>query len=500
LTLASGSRLGVYEVTAQIGQGGMGEVYRATDTNLKRAVAIKVLPSALAGDAERLARFQREAEVLAALNHPNIAAIYGLERSGATTALVMEFVDGEDLAQRMVRGAIPLDDALPIARQIAEALERAHDHGIIHRDLKPANVKVRPDGTVKVLDFGLAKAVEPAAALASSSGLSMSPTITTPAMTHAGMILGTAAYMAPEQARGKAVDKRADIWAFGVVLFEALTGKRLFDGGGEVSDTLALVLTKEPDWSSLPGATPVAIRRLLRRCLVKDRSKRLADMADARIEIDDALASPADDSRVVAAPTAPQRATWARAIPWTVAAAGVALAAVMLALWAPWRLGPRVIPVRVRVELGTASTLVNAPGAIALSEDGNTLVFVARPGASVIVPTLLHIRRLGQLDATPMPGTERAAAPFVSPDAHRSKESERRMVGGRRHHRVWRDRPGPAPRAGHWRPGGAHHEAGKRSTGPHVAAGAAGRPSSLVRDSEHRQRLRQLLRHRATTA
>ena len=235
MSLTPGTRLGVYEITAQIGEGGMGQVYRATDTKLKRQVAIKILPPAVAADADRLARFQREAEVLASLNHPNIAAIYGLEESGGMTALVMELVEGEDLSQRIARGAIPLDEALPIAKQIAEALEAAHEQGIIHRDLKPANIKVRADGTVKVLDFGLAKAMEPAAG--SSPSVSMSPTITTPAMTQAGMILGTAAYMSPEQARGKAVDKRADIWAFGAVLFEMLTGTRAFPGE-DITDTL----------------------------------------------------------------------------------------------------------------------------------------------------------------------------------------------------------------------------------------------------------------------
>ena len=228
MALTPGTRLGVYDITAPIGEGGMGQVYRATDAKLKRQVAIKVLPPSLAADADRLARFQREAEVLASLNHPNIAAIYGLEESGGMTALVMELVEGDDLSQRIARGAMPLDEALPIAKQIAEALEAAHEQGIIHRDLKPANIKVRGDGTVKVLDFGLARAMEPAAA--SSPNLSMSPTIATPAMTQAGTILGTAAYMAPEQAKGRAVDKRADIWAFGVVLYEMLSGTRLFDG------------------------------------------------------------------------------------------------------------------------------------------------------------------------------------------------------------------------------------------------------------------------------
>ena len=228
MPLTPGTRLGPYEVTAQIGVGGMGEVYRATDTKLKRDVAVKVLPAEVASDSERLARFQREAEVLASLNHPNIAAIYGLEDSADTKALVMELVEGPTLADRIAQGAIPIDEALPIAKQIAEALEAAHEQGIIHRDLKPANVKVRPDGTVKVLDFGLAEAMEPTAAMSASA--SMSPTITTPAMTQMGMILGTAAYMSPEQAKGRVADKRSDVWAFGAVLYEMLTGKRAFAG------------------------------------------------------------------------------------------------------------------------------------------------------------------------------------------------------------------------------------------------------------------------------
>jgi serine/threonine protein kinase len=309
LALTPGTRLGVYEVTTQIGAGGMGEVYRATDSNLKRSVAIKVLPASVAGDADRLARFQREAEVLAALNHPNIGAIYGLEKTPDFTALVMEFVEGEDLSQRIARGAIPLDEALPIAKQIAEALEAAHEQGIIHRDLKPANIKVRPDGTVKVLDFGLAKAIEP---VGSAPNVSQSPTITTPAMTQAGVILGTAAYMSPEQAKGRPADKRSDVWAFGCVLYEMLTGARAFQGD-DVSDTLAAVLRAEPNWIALPSGTPPLIRRLLRRCLEKDRKRRLDSAADARLEIDEALTVPsaADEAATQPAHVSRQQRTLA---------------------------------------------------------------------------------------------------------------------------------------------------------------------------------------------
>ena len=284
--IPGGTRLGIYEVTALIGEGGMGLVYRARDTKLNRDVALKVLPDSFASDRDRLARFTREAQTLASLNHPNIAHIHGLEESGSVPALVMELVEGDDLARRIAKGALPTDEALTIARQIADALEAAHEQGIVHRDLKPANIKVRSDGTVKVLDFGLAKALAPAGAGATAD-VTSSPTITAAAMTHAGMIFGTAAYMSPEQAKGRPADKRSDIWAFGCVLFEMLTGKRPFDGA-DVSDTLAAVLRAEPDWNALPANTPRPIRTLLRRCLEKDRKRRLADAADARLELDDA--------------------------------------------------------------------------------------------------------------------------------------------------------------------------------------------------------------------
>jgi serine/threonine protein kinase len=281
MPLSAGTRLGPYEIVALLGAGGMGEVFRAHDTKLGRDVALKILPDTYATDLERLARFQREAQVLASLNHPHIGAIYGLEESNGIRALVLELVEGPTLADRIAQGAIPLDEALPIARQIAEALEAAHEQGIIHRDLKPANIKLRPDGVVKVLDFGLAKLTE-ARAASGAVGLSQSPTITTPAMmTGVGMILGTAAYMSPEQAKGRPADKRSDVWAFGCVLYEMLTQKRAF-AGEDVSDTLASVLRGEPHWSALPTET-THLTSVLQRCLEKDVKRRLRDVADVTL-------------------------------------------------------------------------------------------------------------------------------------------------------------------------------------------------------------------------
>ena len=280
----------------------MGEVYRARDTTLDRDVAIKVLPEALAHDAERLARFLREAKTLASLNHPNIAAIYGLEDADGTKALVMELVEGDDLSQRIARGAIPIDEALPIAKQIAEALEAAHEQGIIHRDLKPANIKVRSDGTVKVLDFGLAKAMEPAAG--SSPSMSMAPTITTPAlMTGVGMILGTAAYMSPEQAKGRTVDRRADVWAFGAVLYEMLTGQRAF-GGDDVSEVLSRVLQREPEWAALPSGLSSTLVVYLERCLHKELKQRIGDIHDVRLALEGAFETAPPQTAAAATPSA----------------------------------------------------------------------------------------------------------------------------------------------------------------------------------------------------
>ena len=301
----------------------MGQVYRARDTKLNRDVALKVLPDTFASDAERLARFTREAQTLASLNHPNIAHIHGLEESDGVRALVMELVEGEDLSQRLARGAIPLDEALPIARQIAEALEAAHEQGIIHRDLKPANIKVRPDGTVKVLDFGLAKATEPTPG--SLPSMSISPTITTPAMTQSGMILGTSAYMSPEQARGRLVDKRTDVWAFGAVLYEMLTGARAFDGE-DTTEVIAAVVKTTPNWSALPVDTPRPIVTLIQRSLEKDRKSRVGDIAAARFLL-------ADHATLGIAPVAAQpgslpRAAWARTLAWAVAGVTTTAAAV----------------------------------------------------------------------------------------------------------------------------------------------------------------------------
>jgi Tol biopolymer transport system component len=415
--LAAGTPLGSYRVLQKLGEGGMGEVYLATDTRLKRQVALKVLPAALTADPDRLARFQREAEVLAALNHPNIAAIHGLEDAEGIRALVMELVEGPTLADRIAHGPIPLDEALPIAKQIAEALEAAHEQGIVHRDLKPANVKVRSDGTVKVLDFGLAKAMEPAFAQGASAGqahLSMSPTITTPAMTQAGMILGTAAYMSPEQARGRAVDKRADIWAFGCVLFEMLTGRRVF-AGDEVTDTLVAVMRDTPDWAALPATMPAQVRRLLERCLERDVKMRLRDIGDARIELAAIPSGTAD-----AAPVAPTRFLARRSpigpVPVGLVLMGVAVGT-MLARWA-WPPAPTASPstehrmIVSSIEAGPDTPSAFATG-FALSPDASTLVYSARGRDGRL---RLFRRRLDDPRIEPVPGSEDAQHPFWSPD------------------------------------------------------------------------------------
>ena len=415
MPLNSGARVGHYEVVGALGAGGMGEVYRARDTKLGRDVALKVLPESFASDLDRVARFAREAHVLASLSHPNIASIYGLEDAGGIRALVLELVEGPTLSEHIAQasgvGGLAVEEALPIARQIADALEAAHEQGVIHRDLKPANVKVTPNGVVKVLDFGLAKALTDEA---TAGDPKVSPTLTMTA-TRLGVILGTAAYMSPEQARGKPVDKRADVWAFGCVLYEMLTGRRAF-GGDEVSDTLAFVITKEPDWSALPADTPPSIRKLLRRCLEKDRRKRLADISDARLEIDEAMAEPAGAAILANTPNSLKSANHAkRILPWVVAAVLGAGLAAALVLWAPWqRSAPLSAPVRVSVELGADVSLASNGDAVALSFDGEMLAFVGQKSGSAT--SQLHIRRLDQLQATPLLGTDGARDPFFSPD------------------------------------------------------------------------------------
>ena len=384
----------------------MGEVYRAIDTNLKRAVAIKVLPTSVAADAERLARFQREAEVLASLNHPHIAAIYGLEDADGVKALVLELVEGPTLADRIAQGPIPLDEAIPIARQIAEALEAAHEQGIIHRDLKPANIKLRSDGTVKVLDFGLAKALDPAPA---SIDASQSPTITSPAMTRMGVIMGTAAYMSPEQARGKTVDKRSDIWAFGCVLYEMLTGRRAFEGE-DISDTLANVLKIDPNWQALPADVPAAIRALLRRCLDKDRRTRVADISTALFVLDEAagLRGAVEGPAEVGPYVRGEVSRWRRVVP----AAGALIvggAIVGGAVWWSMRTAPPAV-VRTTIATTESTALVTAGGErdVAITPDGSRIVYRGT--------NQLLVRVLNQIEPDVLGGLGAATNPFISPD------------------------------------------------------------------------------------
>jgi serine/threonine-protein kinase len=417
MALQSGTRLGAYEIVSLLGAGGMGEVYRARDTKLNRDVALKILPAAVATDADRLARFKREAQVLASLNHPHIAAIYGFEDSGETHALVLELVEGPTLAGRIAKGPIPIDEALPIARQIAEALEAAHEQGIVHRDLKPANIKLRPDGMVKVLDFGLAKAMEPASALSAPGGhaRTMSPTITTPAMTQAGMILGTAAYMSPEQARGKTADKRADIWAFGVVLYEMLTGRRAF-GGDEVSDVLAAVLAREPSWEAVPDEVPAHIRDILAACLQKDLRQRVHDIADARLAMDGAFARGETRGSSAYAESAMAQ-LWKRTVPWVVGITVGVVATVLI--WGPSRpgeFGQR--PLRRFAIHPTGRLSPDAGNLLGISPDATTLVYEAFDGDD----RRLYRRPMDQVGDTPFAGTQwgivggQSGGPFFSPD------------------------------------------------------------------------------------
>jgi eukaryotic-like serine/threonine-protein kinase len=388
----------------------MGEVYRATDTQLKRSVAIKVLPDALSADPDRLARFQREAEVLAALNHPNIAQIYGLERgAGQTTALVMELVEGPTLAERIFAGPIPIDEALSIARQICEALEGAHEQGVVHRDLKPSNVKVRSDGTVKVLDFGLAKAMR--AELETRNDVTVSPTVTAGAATMEGVILGTAAYMSPEQAKGKAADQRSDVWAFGCVFYEMLTGRRAF-GGNHVSEVLAAVLRDEPDWNRITNAPPT-VTRLLRRCLQRDPRRRLHHIADARIEIEEALAEA--NASVDKGAAIPGRANRRRAIGLTMISLviGGVIGALAAYLRTPALSGARPVSRFVISVPATERPAGLTHPIVTLSADGTRLAWVADNHRGT---DQIFVRQIDRLTETPIPGTDSGHSPFFSPD------------------------------------------------------------------------------------
>ena len=408
-----GTRFGHYLITGTLGQGGMGTVYRATDSHLGRDVAIKILSDAFWNDPDRVARFEREARTLASLSHANVAIVHAIEDGPAGAgyggrALVMELVDGATLAELIAKGPIPVNDALSIAKQIADGLEAAHDHGVVHRDLKPANVKVRTDGTVKVLDFGLAKSMEPVSV---ASSLSMSPTITTPAMTHAGVILGTASYMSPEQARGKPVDRRTDVWAFGCVLFEMLAGRRPFADEETVSDTLAGILKGEPVWAALPAETPPKIRSLLERCLRKDVRLRLPHIAQARIEIEEAASEPS----LTAWPAA--KTPGRRAYLWPAVAALSLLATAGLTGWmvlAPIREQPIV-----RFDVTAPPGAVPFPGfgrtieiGDPLSPDGRTLAFHARVKGN----QMIWVRPLDSPEMRPLPRTEGASRPYWSAD------------------------------------------------------------------------------------
>jgi Tol biopolymer transport system component len=400
-------RLGAYEIVAAIGAGGMGEVYRARDTKLNRDVALKILPQAFAADHDRLTRFTREAQTLASLNHPNIAQIHGLEDSSSVHALVMEFVDGADLSQRIAQGPIAIDDTIAIARQITDAIEAAHERGIVHRDLKPSNVKVRDDGTVKVLDFGLAKALEGSTATHNSGSLSLSPTVAGPAMTGVGMIMGTAAYMSPEQAKGKPVDKRADIWSFGVVLYEMLTGRALFNGE-TASEVMASVIMQEPDLTALPPKVPPSLRHVIARCLVRDPKLRLRDIGEARLAL--AGADVMQPLTTTAHPSPRGTNRWLMALS---AGLVLALAATGFALWRVGGHAPSGAVIRFGVQPPekTSLSLVAKPN-VALSPDGTLMVFVALAQGE----TRLYLRSLADVTSRPITGTEGATNPVFSPD------------------------------------------------------------------------------------
>ncbi len=404
-----GKNFGHYRIVEQIGAGGMGVVYRATDTRLGRDVALKVLPDACSHDPDRMARFEREARLLASLNHPGIASMYGLEESGEACAIAMELVDGPTLADRLRAGAVPLEEALPVAAQIAEALEAAHEKGIIHRDLKPANVKVTPDDRVKLLDFGLAKAL---CESAGAGDLAASPTISEIA-SRTGVILGTAAYMSPEQARGKPLDRRTDVWSYGCVLYEMLTGKTTF-GGETVSDTMVRILEREPDWQALPARTPPEVRRVLRRCLMKDPRRRLRDMGDARSEIEEALAAPVSGSLEAApAPVVTRPVWWRSPMPWL-----FMLVAAVAAGFVVWNLKQEPSPapgpvMRFGIALPRSEQLAGTDfPSVALSPRGAHIAYIATRGSV----SQLFLRSMNSTEAQPVEGAEQALCPFFSPD------------------------------------------------------------------------------------
>ena len=416
MPLAAGARVGSFEVIAPIGRGGMGEVYRARDSRLHRDVALKALPPGFEQDRERLARFEREARLLAALNHPNIAAIYGLEEQDGSRLLVMELVEGPTLAERLASGPLPIDEALSVAAGITAGLEAAHEAGIIHRDLKPSNVKVRPDGAVKVLDLGLARVAETPGRAVDSS---LSPTITTPA-TQAGVVLGTAAYMSPEQARGKPLDKRSDIFSFGCVLYECLSGKQAFSGE-TVSDTLSAILRAEPDWSELQAQTPLRVRDLLRRCLQKDPKQRLHDIADARIELEEARGASGSGVAMPIPVERRPRGRLARTIGGALLGAAITAAALLL-LRRPQQ-APTPSRVHAVLPLPPGDRIGVSNPAVAVSPDGQTIVFQGIRRVSDAGKTwweagsaALFRRALSGASAELIRGTEGGFAPFFSPD------------------------------------------------------------------------------------
>lgn len=446
MSLPPGTRLGPYEIVNLLGEGGMGQVYRARDSRLNRDVAIKVLPDLFAADTERLARFTREAQTLAALNHPNIATIYGIE----DRSIVMELVDGDDLSVRIAQGAMPVDEAVAIVRQIIDALEAAHEIGIVHRDLKPANIKLRHDGTVKVLDFGLAKAMD---STADGSQIANSPTLTARA-TQMGMILGTASYMSPEQARGRAVDKRTDVWAFGCVLFEMLTGGKTFQGE-DVTEIISAVVKTDPDWTALPSSTPPHIRTILTRCLVKDRKARIPDLSVVRYMLDGTMS---DAVPAAAITPAPRTRAWV----WPAVAALLAVTTATAA-WAWYGAGTVAQPVTrfvVSPPQGTMFTAGNLVGATVpvISPDGRWIAFTARDSLNA-GSRQLYVRPIDAIEAQPLPGTEGASFPFWSPDSRHlgfsaSSSMMRVAVTGGPVLTLCALSPGITARGGSWSPDG----------------------------------------------